>query len=359
MAPRVTLHRESLMTATIAPPSSTGDYLTHPAIGSTSAMRAVVQTAYGGPDRMSLADIARPEIGPREVLVQVRAAGLDRGTWHMMRGEPYLARLALGLRAPKNRVPGLDLAGTVVAVGAGVTRFGPGDEVFGIGRGSYAEFAAAREDKLALKPPHLRFGQAAAVPVSGLTALQGVVDTGKVQAGQRVLITGASGGVGSYAVQIAKAMGADVTAVCSAAKMDFVESLGADRVLDYARDDGASGNVRYHLVLAIGGNAPIGRLRRALDPRGTLVVVGGEGGDRVIGIGRQIRAVLLSPFVRQRLTMLIASENHVDLERLARLMEQGAVAPAIDRRFPLDEVPDAMRYLEAGRARGKIVIAIA
>jgi NADPH:quinone reductase-like Zn-dependent oxidoreductase len=307
---------------------------------------------------MSMARIERPEIGPNEVLVQVRAAGLDRGTWHVVRGEPYLARLALGLRAPRTQVPGLDLAGVVIAAGGNVTRFAPGDEVFGIGRGSFAEFAAAREDKLAHKPSRLGFEQAAVVPVSGLTALQGVLDKGQVQTGQRVLITGASGGVGSYAVQIAKAMGADVTGVCSAAKMDFVRSLGADRVLDYGRDDYASGKLQYDLIVDIGGSAPIGRLRGALVPRGTLVVVGGEGGDRVIGIGRQIRAVLLSPFVRQRLAMLISSENHVDLERLARLMESGAVVPAIDRTYPLSEAPEAMRELESGRVRGKVVITI-
>jgi len=239
------------MTATIAPPTNSRDIPNDHTIATARTMRAVVQTAYGGPGRMSMADTELPETGSNEVLVQVRAAGLDRGTWHVMRGEPYVARLALGLRAPRVKVPGLDLAGNVVAVGSSVARFAPGDEVFGIGRGSFAEFAAAREDKLAHKPAHLGFEEAAAVPVSGLTALQGLVDTGRLETGQRVLITGASGGVGSYAVQIARALGAEVTAVCSTAKIDFVRSLGADHVLDYTRDDIVGGTATWDLIVDI------------------------------------------------------------------------------------------------------------
>ncbi len=344
------------MAASLATPSSASDHLNHDASSTARAMRAIVQTAYGGPDRLSMSTIGRPAIGANEVLVRVRAAGLDRGTWHLMKGEPYVARLAFGMRAPRRRVPGLDLAGTVVATGADVTRCQPGDEVFGIGGGSFAEFAAAREDKLALKPSNLSFEQAAVVPVSGLTALQGLTDVGRLEAGQRVLITGASGGVGSYAVQIAKALGAEVTGVCGTAKVDFVRSLGADHVLDYTREAYADGSATYDLILDIGGSTPVRRLRRALTDRGTLVIVGGEGGDRVLGIGRQLRAVMLSPFVRQRLAMLVSSENHADLERLAAMLERGDIVPAVDRTYPLSDVPAAIRRLEAGQVRGKLAI---
>ena len=255
-----------------------------------------------------------------EVLVRVHAAGLDRGTWHLMAGQPYLIRLmGYGLRAPKNRVPGLDVAGTVVAIGADVTRFAVGDEVFGVSRGSFAEYACAREDKLARKPANLTFDQAAVVAISGLTALQGLCDVGRLEAGQRVLIIGASGGVGTFAVQIAKAFGAEVTGVCSTAKLDLVRSLGADHVIDYTQDDFSDAPERYDLILDIGGNSSLSRLRRALTPSGTLVIVGGENGGRWTGgFGRQLRAVALSPFVRQRLVMKTPKEHYADLERLDR-----------------------------------------
>ena len=243
-------------------------------------MRAIVQTEYGTADVLRVAEIERPVIGADEVLVKVRAAGLDRGTWHLMAGMPYAARLVVGLRAPKNPVPGLDVAGVVVAIGSEVTRFQPGDEVFGVSKGSFAEFAAARESKLARKPSNLTFEQAAAVPVSGMTALRGLTDVGHLQAGQKVLIIGASGGVGSFAVQIAKALGAEVTGVCSTSKLDLVRSIGADHVIDYSQDDFANGETRYDLILDTGGNSTLSRLRRALTPRGTLVIVGGEGGGR-------------------------------------------------------------------------------
>jgi NADPH:quinone reductase-like Zn-dependent oxidoreductase len=325
----------------------------------TTTMRAVVQESYGAADVWQLRDIALPKIAENEVLVKVHAAGLDRGTWHIMTGLPYLGRLALGLGKPKNPVPGLDLAGTVAGVGTAVTRFQVGDPVFGIGRGSFAEYAAAREDKLARKPARLTFEQAAVVPVSGLTALHGVRDSGRVQPGQRVLIIGASGGVGSYAVQLAKAFGADVTGVASTAKLGLVTALGAGRVLDYTSDDFADGSVRYDVILDLGGNASLSRLRRALAPRGTLVIVGGEGGGRLTGgIDRQLRAVVLSPFVRQRLTMVIPKEHYADLERLAELIEAGSVTPSIDRTYPLAQAAEAMRHLVAGRARGKIAITI-
>jgi NADPH:quinone reductase-like Zn-dependent oxidoreductase len=268
-------------------------------------MQAIVQDTYGAVDVWRVEEIARPEIAGNEVLVKVHAAGLDRGTWHVMAGQPYLMRLiGYGLRAPKNRVPGLDVAGTVVAAGPAVTRFKAGDEVFGISRGSFAGYACARKDKLARKPANLTFDQAAVVAVSGLTALQGLRDAGRLQPGQHVLIIGASGGVGTFAVQIAKAVGAEVTGVCSTAKTGLVASIGADHVIDYTHDDFADGRQRYDLILDIGGYSPLSRLRRALTPRGTLVIVGGEDGGRWTGMDRQLRAVALSPFVRQRLTML-------------------------------------------------------
>jgi NADPH:quinone reductase-like Zn-dependent oxidoreductase len=263
-------------TATTEQPTATGSV-------TGQRMRAIIQTEYGTADVLRVAEIKRPVIGADEVLVKVRAAGLDRGTWHLMAGLPYAARLVVGLRAPKNPVPGLDVAGVVVAVGSEVTRFQPGDEVFGVGKGSFAEFVAARESKLAPKPSNLTFEQAAAVPVSGMTALRGLTDVGRLQAGQKVLIIGASGGVGSYAVQIAKAVGAEVTGVCSTSKLDLVRSIGADHVIDYSQDDFANGAKRYDLILDTGGNSTLSRLRRALTPRGTLVIVGGEGGGRLTG----------------------------------------------------------------------------
>jgi NADPH:quinone reductase-like Zn-dependent oxidoreductase len=321
--------------------------------------RAIVQDAYGSADVLRLARVARPEVAANEVLLRVHAAGLDRGTWHLMTGRPYLLRLAFGLRAPKNPVPGLDVAGTVVALGSAVTRFAVGDEVFGFGQGTFAEYAVAREDKLARKPANLTFEQAAVVPVSAGTALQALSEHGHVEPGQHVLVIGASGGVGSYAVQLAKALGAEVTGVCSTAKLDLVRSLGADHVIDYTRDDFADGGHRYDLVLDIGGNPSLSRLRRALTPTGTLVIVGGEeGGSFSGGMNRQLRAVALSPFVRQRLTMFVAQQRAADLDRLAELLEAGTLTPSIERSYPLEEVPQAMRRLEAGQVRGKLAITV-
>jgi NADPH:quinone reductase-like Zn-dependent oxidoreductase len=325
-----------------------------------TTMRAIIQEAYGSAEVLHLAQIPRPQIAQDEVLVQVRAAGLDRGTWHMMAGQPYLMRvLGFGFRRPKNRVPGLDVAGTVAAVGSAVTRFTTGDEVFGISRGSFAEYAAVREDKLSRKPANLTFEQAAVVPISAGTALQALTDAGKVGTGQRVLIIGASGGVGSYAVQLAKAFQADITGVCSTAKLDFVRSLGADHVVDYARQDFADGTNRYDLILDLAGNYRLFRLRKALTPTGTLVIVGGEEGGRWTGgFGRSLRAPLLSPFVRQRLTMLASKERASDQERLIPLIEAGKLTPSIDRTYALDRVPEAMRHLETGDVRGKVVITV-
>jgi NADPH:quinone reductase-like Zn-dependent oxidoreductase len=320
-------------------------------------MRAIVQRRYGTRPRdvLRLEQVATPTIAANEVLVQVRAAGVDRGTWHLMAGQPYLMRLlGFGLRGPKNRVPGLDVAGTVVATGADVTGFQAGDEVFGIARGSFAEYAAARADKLARKPARLSFAQAAAVAVSGLAALQGL-RAGRLHAGQKVLVIGASGGVGSYAVQLAKAFGAEVTGVCSTGKTDLVRSIGADHVIDYTREDFADGSQHYDLILDIGGNSRLARLRRALTPTGTLVIVGGEGA-KWTGIGRQLGALMLSPFVRQRLTMYISKHRQADLDTLRQLTGTGQVTPLIGKTYPLAGVPEAIHDLQAGHGRGKIAI---
>ena len=325
-----------------------------------SLMQAIVQTGYGTDEVLRLDQIPRPQIADDEVLVRVEAAGLDRGTWHLMAGRPYLMRvMGFGFRRPKSMVPGLDVAGIVAGVGSSVTTFRIGDEVFGISTGSFAQYAAAREDKLALKPTSLTFEQAAVVPVSAMTALQGLTDVGRLEPGQRVLVIGASGGVGSYAVQIAKAMGAVVTGVASTAKLDLVRSLGADHVVDYTREDYADGTRQYDLVLDIGGNPPLSRLRRALAPRGTAVVVGGEQGGKVTGgFGRSLRAPLVSLFVKQRLAMLASKERGSDLERLVPMLAAGTVRPSIDRTYALAQVPAAMRHLVAGQVRGKVAITI-
>ena len=322
-------------------------------------MRAIVQEAYGSADVLHMAQIPMPKIAKDEVLVRVRAAGLDRGTWHVTTGLPYALRLAYGIRVPKNPVPGLDLAGTVAAVGAAVTRFAAGDRVFGVGKGPFAEFATARESQLASIPANISFEQASVVPVSGCTALQALRAAGPIAPGQKVLILGASGGVGGYAVQLAKAAGAVVTGVCSRTKMDLVRALGADHVIDYTRQDFADGTEHYDLILDIAGNPTLSRLRRALATTGTAVITGGEeGGSWTGSMDRQFRALALSPFIPQRLTMVFGTQGAADLEHLADLLEKGTIVPAIDRTYPLEQVPDAMRYFDAGKARGKIAITI-
>jgi NADPH:quinone reductase-like Zn-dependent oxidoreductase len=323
-------------------------------------MKAIVQDTYGSPDVLELRDIDKPVVGDDDVLVRVHAAGVDQGVWHLMAGLPYLIRIAgFGLRAPKNPVRGYDVAGRVEAVGQNVTRFQPGDEVFGTCRGSFAEYGSAQEDRLAPKPANLTFEQAAAVPISGYAALQAVRDQGKVRPGQRVLIIGAGGGVGTFAVQLAKAYDAEVTGVSSTSKTDLVRSIGAHHVIDYTREDFADGRNRYDVILDIAGNRSLSHLRRALAPEGTLVIVGGEGGGRWLGGNdRQLRAQMLSPFVRQKLGTFISKERKEDLEELRELLEAGKVMPVVDRTFPLSEVPDAIRYLREGRARGKVVITV-
>lgn len=323
-------------------------------------MRAIVQDVYGDTaEVMRPAEIARPTPGPGQVLVKVAAAGVDRGVWHLMAGKPYAARLAFGLRTPRNPVRGREFAGRVEAVGAGVTTLKPGDEVYGTGEGSFAEYVVASETKVAPKPRDLTAVQAAALPVSGITALQAVRDHGRVTAGQKVLVIGASGGVGSFAVQIATAFGAEVTGVSSAAKADLVHGLGATHVVDYAVGDGLEvGDAVFDVVLDIGGDRPLRQLRKVLAPHGRLVIVGGEGGGRWLGIGRQLRAAAMSPFVGQKLGFFVAGEKATDLVVLTGLVESGQVTPAIDRTFPLAEAPAAVTYMTDGRARGKVVVEI-
>ena len=331
---------------------------TTPTTTTLTTMRAIVQDGYGGPEVLRPAHVPRPPVGDHDVLVRVAAAGVDRGTEHTLTGKPYAMRLGFGLRKPKNPVPGREVAGTVAAVGSAVTRFAVGDEVYGIAPGAFAEYAVARDDKVAPKPVNLSFAQAATVPVSGGTALRALVDVGKVQSGQSVLVVGASGGVGTFAVQLAKAFGAEVTGVCSTAKIDLVTSLGADRVVDHTREDFADGVHRYDLVLDVGGNTPVRRLRRALKPRGTVVFVGGEGGGNVTGMSRQLGGVVTSPFLRQRLALLVPKEHADVYERLTGLIESGTVVPSVDRSYPLDEAADAMRLLQTGTVRGKVALTV-
>lgn len=340
--------------------SSTQPTPTVPPAG--TAVRGIVQDRYGSApeDVLRLGEIDRPVIGDGEVLVRVLATSVDRGTWHVMAGLPYPIRLAgFGLRRPKYANPGRSLAGTIEAVGPGVTGFRVGDAVYGVGGAAFAELARARADKLAPQPANVSFAQAAAVPVSGLTALQAVRDHAKVEAGQQVLVIGASGGVGSFAVQIAKTFGAEVTGVASTPKVEAVRALGADHVVDYTREDVTDGGKRYDVVLDIGGNRKLSGLRRLLIPRGRLVIVGGETDGRWLGgTDRQIRASLLSPFVGQKLGTFVAKENAADLVALGQLLETGAVTPAIDRSFPLDQTVAAVRYLLDGKACGKIVVTV-
>ncbi|WP_436794282.1 NAD(P)-dependent alcohol dehydrogenase [Actinospongicola halichondriae] len=328
----------------------------------TTTMRAVRQERFGtvAAEVLSVEEIERPTVGPDEVLVRVHAAGVDRGVWHLMAGLPYAVRAAgFGIRAPKQPVPGLDLSGTVVEVGADVDAFAIGDEVYGVGIGAFAEYAVAKAAKLAPRPANLDPEHAAAVAISGLTALQAVRDHAKVEPGQRVLVVGASGGVGSYAVQIAKAYGAEVTGVASTGKVDLVRSLGADHVIDYSTTDFTEGSLRYDVIIDTGGNRKLTHLRRVLDDDGTLVIVGGEGGGRWLGgTDRQLRAMALSPFVSQKLGTFISSENGEDLLEINALIEAGKVTPAVDRVLPLEQAAEALDLLTTGRVSGKLVLRV-
>lgn len=328
-----------------------------PAASTRPLMTAIVQDGYGSADVLEVREIERPRPRGGEVIVRVHAAGVDFGVWHLMAGIPYAVRLATGLRRPRNPVRGLELAGTVVEVGEGVTHFTPGDEVFGIGDGSFAEYARASESKLAHKPTSLGFDEAAAVPVSATTALVGL-RAAKVEAGQSVLITGAGGGVGSYSVQLARAMGAEVTGVCSTSKLDFVRALGAAHVIDYTRKDFTSGERTYDVIIDLAGHRRLSALRRALSPTGTLVILGGEGGGRWLGMGRQVWSQIVGISTRQKFRSPLALVNQQDLRVLTQMLEQGKLKPAVGRRYPLLDVPAAIRALSDGHSRGKSVITV-
>jgi NADPH:quinone reductase-like Zn-dependent oxidoreductase len=324
-------------------------------------MRALVQDRFGTADVLQLRTIDRPQITPKQVLLEVHAAGIDRGVAHLVTGTPYLIRLfGYGITKPKHPVPGADVAGRVVAVGEDVSRLHPGDEVFGIANGAYADYAAADEHKLVLKPPNITFEQAGVAAISGGTALQALTDVGRLEAGQRVLVIGASGGVGTFTVQLAKALGGIVTGVASTTKADMVRSIGAEHVIDYATQDFLDGAARYDLIIDIGGRNSIRRLRRALTPTGTLVLTGGEGGGRLTGgfVERQLQALVLSLVVRQRLKGFVNKEDHTILERLAAHLASGAVVPVVDRTVDLEHVPDAIRDLTAGRIAGKAAVVV-
>lgn len=315
-------------------------------------MRAIVQRKYGPPDTLRLEEIERPEVGAEDVLVRVRAAGINPADWHMTGGTPFVARLMFGLRQPKQPVPGTDVAGVVEAVGTNVTAFKPGDEIFGARSGSLAEYVAGGKNFLP-KPANVSFEQAGAVAIAGCTALQGLRDKAHLQAGQRVLINGAAGGVGTFAVQIAKSYGAHVTGVCSTHNVELVRSIGADEVIDYTAEDFVRQGQQYDVVLDMVGNRSLSEIRRVLTPKGTAVLIGGEG-----GVGGLVKTLLLNLFVGHRLLTFIAKIDRDDLLVLSELMESGKVTVVIDRTYPLDEAPEAMRYLEAGHARGKVVVTV-
>ena len=321
-------------------------------------IKAIVQDRYGSPDVLRLKDLDKPEPERNEVLVRVRAAAVNIGNWHVLRGIPYAMRPAVGLFKPKHEIPGLDLAGQVEAVGASVTQFQPGDEVFGWCNGAFAEYACAEENNLLAKPSNLTLEQAAAVGDSALTALNAVRDQGKVQPGQGVVINGASGGVGTFAVQIAKSFGADVTGVCSAKNVEMVRSIGANRVIDYTKEDFAQADQRYDVMLDLVGNRSLSDCMGALSRQGTYVLVGVSDVGRWFGLARQIKALSLSPFVRQGVRVFIVRHNRADLAVLKELVEAGKVTPVIDRRYPLRDVPEALRYQGEGHSRGKIVITV-
>ena len=322
-------------------------------------MKAIVQTRYGAPDLLEVREIARPVCGENEVLLSVRAAALNPLDWHTVRGLPYMLRIGNGFARPKKLVvPGVDVAGVVEAVGPKVDRLRPGDEVFGVCNGALAEIAVTRADRVVAKPARLSFEQAAAIPVAGLTALQGLRDRGRIAAGQKVLVVGAAGGVGTFAVQIARAFGVEVTGVCSAGKVELVRSLGADRVVDYGREDFTRSGRRYDLVLDMAGTHTLRACRRAMTPRGICVVVGAPSGNWFKGPDRFLKALLLSPFVGQKFLPFISAVKRDDLVALSELVEAGKVTPVIDRSCALHEAPAALRYVEEGHARGKVVVAL-
>lgn len=320
-------------------------------------MKAIVQEKYGSPDVLELKEIDKPVVKDDEVLVRVHAAAVNPADWHTMRGTPYIARMVFGLLRPKGKVRGTDVAGHVEAVGKNVTQLQAGDEVFGWCQGTLAEYVCAGEDSFVPKPADLTFEQAAAVPLAALTALQALRDKGNLQAGQKVVINGASGGVGTFAVQIAKSFGADVTGVCSTRNVDMVRSIGADRVVDYTREDFTTSGQRYDVIFD-NGDRSLSDLRRALTAEGALLAIGGSAGRWINGLGRAIKARVLSRFVSQRLPSFLTQWNQEDLQVLKELIEAGKVTPIIDRTYPLSEASEAMRHLEEGHARGKVVVTV-
>lgn len=322
-------------------------------------MKAIVHDAYGPPDVLKLEDVPRPVPGDGQLLVRVRVAAVNRGDWHMTSGLPYVVRLGEGLRRPKDRFLGTDLAGVVEAVGANVADLKPGDEVSGLCHGAFAEYACGDAGRFVTKPPHVPFEQAVACGASAITALQGLRDAGGIREDSKVLVLGASGSVGSFAVQLARVFGAEVTGVCSARNVDLVRSLGARHVFDYGAEDFAAGPARYDIVLDAVGNRSLSDCRRVLTPKGTLVLIGGPTGRWVGGAGRFFRAWMLSPFVGQHLRPLISQAKREDLLRLRDLLEAGTITAVIDRTFALHEVPEAVRYVGAGHARGKVVVRVA
>jgi NADPH:quinone reductase-like Zn-dependent oxidoreductase len=320
-------------------------------------VKAASYTRYGPPDVIQITDVEKPVPKDKEVLLKVCAASVNPYDWHFLRGTPYFIRISIGLSKPKDSRLGADVAGEVVAVGPSVTRLKPGDAVFGLGRGSFAEYACAPESSLALKPGNTTFEQAAAVPIAALTALQGLRAKGGIQPGQKVLINGAAGGVGTFAVQIARSFGAEVTGVCSTRNLDLVRGIGAEHVIDYTRENFTKGTQRYDLILDAIGNHPMLSCRRALTPKGALIIVGAQGGPWMLGaLARGFTSPVLSRFVSQTLAMVMTKPSPEDLATLHDLMKSGSVTPAIDRRYPLDELPEAIRYVETTHARGKVVI---
>jgi NADPH:quinone reductase-like Zn-dependent oxidoreductase len=322
-------------------------------------MKAAVYTRYGPPDVVQITDVKKPVPKDNEVLIKVRAASVNPLDWHFVRGMPYFLRVMAGLRKPKDKRLGVDVAGKVEAVGRNVTQLKPGDEVFGVCRGAFAEHACTSESSLVMKPDNVTFEQAASVPVAALTALQGLRDKGKIQPGQKVLINGAAGGVGTFAVQIAKSFGAEVTGVCSTGNVDMVRSIGADHVIDYTQEDFTKSGQRYDLILDTVGNHSFSAFRHVLNPMGIYIAVGGPSGRWMIGpLASAIIALVLSRFMSQKLLMVLMRPSKGDLTTMHKLMKTGKVTPVIDRRYGLSEVPEAIRYLEAGHARGKVVIGL-
>jgi NADPH:quinone reductase-like Zn-dependent oxidoreductase len=321
-------------------------------------MKAIVYQRYGSPDVLKCEEVEKPTPGDDEVLIRVRAASVNPLDWRLMRGRPYIVRILFGLHKPKITRPGRDVAGQVEAVGRNVTQFKPGDEVFGACLGALAEYACTSESKVVMKPDNVTFEQAASAPVAALTALQGLRDKGQIQPGQKVLINGAAGGVGTFAVRIAKSFGADVTGVCSTRNVEMVRSIGADRVIDYTQEDFTKGTQRYDLIFDCIGNHSLSACRRVLTPEGIYIAVGGPAGSVIGLLAHWIAALVLSGFVSQKFVSFIARSSKEDLTIMRELMAAGKVTPVIDRRYRLSEVPEAIRYLEEGHARGKVVITV-